>query len=581
MKKKALLSSSGDLRTVNQTLNDQLRRRRYTVFCLSVVVVVLCVRFFFSLSVPASPMFSDDYGYLKKSIYYLHGNFAMGGIDVDRQNQWGGLLYPFVIAPWQLFEGIDARHRVVFFLNSCLAALAFLAGCSIIHRMSGASSYLAPLCLAALPPLFLFTFYALTENLLFLIAVSCGWLLVRIQQQGAERKDLLLLVLLMTAGPLTRTPGFAIAAASTLTLLFYKGPRRATAFTTAFAGLLLAVATYAIVSSHISAELGLSREARYLQRVTSAAGGSREFTQAAGTAVRLLANQCWYVLLACGVWPAAFLIIGAFTPGGKGGADAARRTFLLYTVAASALFLFFSVLHLSFKFGFDPAQAGFIYGRYSDPAVLLLTIAGLGVLVSKERPKMLLLILGTALTVLLLHLSLKRLAVWTVSHTINQAGWYAFSPPDPFLQQEMLLLLVLAVGLLLHPGIQRPLVYMSLLAFYLLTLRVGMSDAMIRGTRAAHSLAGARWIQMHIPETGCVGVDTRVQHSKAPNAVKRMSDVYRALEFSTFPRAIIRTKTPEQFTACQFLYSRADAQMPDRWTRGWSNGDYAVYYRDF
>ncbi|MCB0323518.1 MAG: hypothetical protein KDD69_08090 [Bdellovibrionales bacterium] len=563
--------------------HDAAQHRRYAAYLLALVVISIGLRFVFSFQVHGSAMFSDDYGHLKKSIYYPRGDLRMDGFEQDRQNQYTGLLYPLVVAPAQLFSDLQARHQAVFFINSlCAAAFALLA-CHVLVLTTGTRSWLIPLCLFASPIPILFSYYALTENLLFPLFLLIGVALLYLRDRPSSIPLWSLLVFGIVAAFLVRpagtAAGFGAAAAIAFTFPLQRKYRLSLGGLIAFGTL----GAYWTVSQIVKRTIDYSREGKYINWLQEYFSDPSDVL----AVFKLALNQSWYILLGIGFWPVFFLLLRSLDGWQDKGTPAGdrRRTFFAYAAAAGLTSLAFCLMHLSINIEFKFEDAHFIYGRYNDPTALLLLVCGAIAMVRggnfRERAQS----IGTLVALGLLYGALSRVVAWD-SETINQAGLYLFSNDTPwyFFSSHgagypigLLVVAVAVCGFLLRG---QPLVIvavLSLLALNAHALLSGFDDAESRGARVSRALEGAAWINEHVPESECIAYDQRQRSKRAPRSIKKMYNVYLALHFAVAPRRVVAMNEPEKFHECRFVYSTADAEPAAHWREAWASKDYRVF----
>jgi len=85
--------------------------RWHVAYCLVVTLAVVALKLWIALDIQASAMVSDDYEYLNKSPYYLHGDLIMESYLFI--NEPTRILYPLVLSPWLLADDPNRRLYVV------------------------------------------------------------------------------------------------------------------------------------------------------------------------------------------------------------------------------------------------------------------------------------------------------------------------------------------------------------------------------------------------------------------------------------------------------------------------------------
>src|SRR2546428_216165 len=194
----------------------QMSPGQYIGYCLALSLALVVVKLWVSSYVPASALMADDHEYLNRSIYVVRGDLKLAGYPFSPIAY--GPLYPLVLSPWLLFADPSTRLTVVFAINAILSAAAVFLGSLIVFRLTDVTSLLVPLCLAAFAPLFQFSFYAMSEDLLFPLLLLVGWLIVDFEQTCHSTLKSILLLLAALLLPLVRVPGLAVAPALPLLL---------------------------------------------------------------------------------------------------------------------------------------------------------------------------------------------------------------------------------------------------------------------------------------------------------------------------------------------------------------------------
>ncbi|MCB0340248.1 MAG: hypothetical protein KDD53_11620, partial [Bdellovibrionales bacterium] len=370
------------------------------------------------MKIGASGMFSDDYGYLRKSIHYPAGDFFLEGMRFDKQNHYSGFLYPFVISPWRFIEGMVPRYAVVAFINSLLGLISVVASIAVFRELDKRISFLTMLLFFLLPPIFLFTFYALTENLLFPMIPMGIWFVLL----GVKRRSIfaeLGTFFVSFCAPLVRPPGLALTLALFAGKFVYAPTKRDRVLASLY--VVVSLFGYFLLARYFSNLLGHSTEVYYADRIASHFEGWRSVVVGA----TLTLNQLLYIVVSVGVWPLAFLISYWIvrTNNDEKSLDTTWRCFCLIVATSFLGFLAFSVVHLLMKFNLDPAKSDFIYGRYSDPCVFLLLLWSSVVFSDLSIQKTRLPPVAVAFASVLFFIGLLRTIGWE-SETINNAGWF-------------------------------------------------------------------------------------------------------------------------------------------------------------
>lgn len=552
-----------------------MSERAYRTYCVATAVALVALKLWIGRHVPATAMLADDYENLNRSIYVVHGDFRLNAYPFKSIAY--GPLYPLVVSPWLLFQDPALRLQTVFAINAALSALAVVFGSLTVLRLTGARSLLVPLCLAAYPPLFQFSFYAVTENLLLPMLAVVGWLAVDFAETRRRPGRLGLLFTLAVLLPLVRVPGLAVAPA--LVVLAWRhrralfGRRAGVAIALA---IVLPIVAY-VVGYRLLAES--NREEAYL-------GGLAQMAAVPGfwrLPAQLVVSQLRYLFLSTGYWVLPLVLVIALQA--RRFAVPARERwidYLLFASVAGAGFLAFAIAHLTLKqrVAWD---GQFVFGRYDDPAGFVLFVAGLAGVFALEPPtvvqKVILRVVAPAAFCLVLASGVLA-SRWV---PVNDAGLSILALGSVSIG---VVLLVTAAAAALSQLVDERRAFASAALAFVLVLgafsdRQGMRYTMARANIVSHILEGSTWIAAHLPPDARLGYDGRVIATPAPNTgnIRVVGDVYRAMMFATHPRPTVVVDSDAALARVDYLYSTlvAPAWGGVELTRVWANTDYALY----
>jgi hypothetical protein len=552
--------------------------RRYGRYCFAIALALVVVKVWIGRHVPATAMMSDDYENLNRSIYVVQGDLSLAGYPFDRIAY--GPLYPLVVSPWLLFDHPATRLAVVFAINAVLSGTAVFFGALTVFRLTGVASWIVPICLAAWAPLFQFSFYAVTENLLFPLLAVLGWLAVDVEATCRSRRRFALLIAVTVVLPLVRVPG--LAAAPAVMILLWRHRRALPGMPSAAASMVLAVllpaAAYFLLYRVV---VGSAREETYLAALAAVGRNPSGWL----LPFALAQSQLRYLFLATGYWVLPILVVVALQA--RRLPEAERRPWvdhLLWTGITAAGFVAFAVVHLT-QTQSGSGDGSFIYGRYDDPAGLLLAIAGLAALFAIRPPTVVqrVLVRGVAPVALCLVLGNGILTKRWIP--VNECGLSILAMSEVSVG-AVLLLTVLATSVSQLVDEKRLLVPAALgffLVFGVLSDWRGMTYTIGRAGMVAHTLAGRDWIAEHVPPDARVGYDGTIIDNPAPGMkIRHLSDVYRAMMFETHPRPTVIVRTEEELGQVDYLYSaffsqRFGAGGSSRLTQVWANDVYRLY----
>jgi len=554
----------------------QMGYRQYVGYCLAVSLALIFLKLSVGSYVPASALMADDHEYLNRSIYVVRGDLRLTGYPFSPIEY--GPLYPLVLSPWMLFAHPSTRFTVVFAINAILSATAVFLGSLIVFRLTQVGSLLVPLCLASFAPLFQFSFYAMSENLLFPLLLFVGWLIVDFEQTCNSAPKSIVLVLVALLLPLVRVPGLAVAPALPLLVWINRKriPRRVSA---AFvAGLTILVTASYLVAYRVVIQS--RREESYLSSLWALLSDVNRWL----FPLKLALSQIGYLFVSTGYWVLPVLIVLGLQV--RSGLEEAHRqrwiNYLTYAAVAGGAFICFALVHLIQKLNVN--EAGFIYGRYSDPTGLLLLVGGLaGVLALKPL---------TDFQRLLLQVAAPVALAWALGGVVgqdwtpvNQCGLSIFAMGMAPLRWLLLgsVLATLVNQLADRTRWYAPLALTFFLVFSLVSDRQGMAYTTLRAERVAYSFEASEWIAAHAPIEARIGYDASVLKMRVPGMPFRTMDyVYSGMMFRTYPRPSVLVDSTQKLATVDYVYSL----LPPTWEekeegksleRVWYNRAYVLY----
>ncbi|MCC6933913.1 MAG: hypothetical protein IT292_11800 [Deltaproteobacteria bacterium] len=547
----------------------------YLLYCFSLVILGVLARFFFAQFIPISALGSDDFGNLRKSIYYPQGDFFMGGLKLDDQGQYGGLLYPFSIVPWQWFSSVYAKMQALFLLNSLFAGATAFLSCLILARITTARSFLAPLIIVSCGPVFLVTYAALAENLLYTFIAFAGYTLIEFSNNPRSRKWLFLVLLSALLAPMVRQPGYAVSLGLAVALLACEfAPLRKRI---CLSGLVLIVGTVPsmLVAKQIGAIIGKQRESVYMNQVSLYFDSLSDIP----TLFSLGYNQLLYLIFAGALFPmlaVLFVFRGEIKQIFSG-----KSIYHWYALIVGGLFIAFCLLHLIIKFDLDPNVRSFIYGRYDDPALIVLLPLGLAYLLNVKALPWLSRFCFAILLMLIAYFVVARAFLDADGGTTLNISGYFFPLSYPQLFWVPIVSMgVVFIVFMLPQKIAVASCLALALVINLLTIGSGV-PALAKKARSYYRLAaGADWIIDNIDSRQCIAYNSRWADYIPRNKRKQAGKIIRMMEVFTYPRPALRSADKSQWEICSLLFAPLSAeQMPSPWQKVWQNGDYLLWQK--
>jgi|GEM_PF-2179047 len=554
-------------------------RASYLIYCAAIAAALFALKLTIARDVPATAMFSDDYSYLNKSIYYVRGDWSMRGYIF--QNIFAGVVYPYLISPWMLIDGGPLpRIYFVFALNALLSALTVFLGSLAITRANQQRSWYAPICLAAFAPLFLMSFVVLTENLVFPLLAIAAWLFADVERLLHSRRRVLLLLFVVGLLPLVRAPGLAvgIGACATLFLSVRRNCWKRPAVISALV-LLAMVLPYLLVmyfAPTISKADTDKREAKYLRTV----GDILTDPDRWWALTKVLFSQLSYITIATAGW--GITVIVAYLLPSKTVKKRRDLTSLCwFCVFSAAGFLAFACLHIGKKIKFDPAAADFVFGRYDDPAALLILLAALATLPFLRKETLswgaritLRVVTPIALLCAVAHVLEPRWA------TFNQTGLAAFCR-HPAFDAFTLLAGVVGFTLLLQIPMRSRWFTNGLAIVLIFWSAFGIRQAFLeyifpRSERIAISQEAATWLHDNAADSVRVGFDRRMFKQESPTW-GFMGLHYQALVFGIYPREFGFARTDEDLQQYDYLFTATTRTPTPDLPVAWKNKHYVLY----
>ncbi len=364
--------------------------RWHVGYSLFVALAVVTLKLWVAQDIKASAFFADDYLYLNQSPYYLRGDVAME--SYPHGQVYAGVVYPLVLSPWLLADDPAQRIYIVHAINILLSGVTVFFGSRIVARLSNSSHLLPSLCLAAMPTLVIFSFHAMTENLVFAMFTLVGWLVIDFEDTCRQPKRLLGLLFLVMLLPQVRAPGIAVVPGLVLLVWLHRrhlGRRRAWLIV---AGLLSApLAPYLVFAAAAPPYRSHAREFYYFEILSRFANEPVNYGL---RTLRLVGNQVAYLLVGSGYWilPVLLTVAVQVRRWAPGVHRDRWRDYLLFSGTSSLMVLAFCVWHLLIVIRRDlrlhgSFEPGLIYGRYNDPAMLLILIGGLASVLVLQRPR--------------------------------------------------------------------------------------------------------------------------------------------------------------------------------------------------
>lgn len=556
--------------------------KRYMWYLIFVSFVLVGAKMFIAYDVPVSALFSDDLNALNRAIYYAEGEVRMkaGGYPWKELN--AGFLYFWLITPWILFSSAT-RLFFVFFVNAICSAVFVYFGSRTVEKLSTKRSLLIPICLATLASPFQFTYYVMTENLLFALLGLLAYLVVDFRETINSRTKFAALLLVLAALPATRAPGFAAVIA--VLWLFVRNSASLGRFRSFGLGLICAVTATIPYLWHSSFFKG-ERTGHYLASITQVLHSPEriEFI------IRMLVSQIGYLLIASGAWCVPIIFI-AYLQSRKGYGENNRkmRDFLEFVIVGAGLFIALCIVHLVYKF-FDLAKAKggetnvpewFIYGRYDDPALLLIVIGALAGLfmitkMSKGQKFFYHLLLPTATVVAFYFIAEHKYV------PINQAGLSIFASNRSGLSFSIIIICILVYlsFMQLRPLGKNVITFLllALLSFNVLSVTNGMSYTVHRANKASRPLVAAKWLTAYTPKNVVLGFDKTVANQPAPLGIKNINNVYMAMVFETYPRPFVMIEGQSKLTECDYLFTLETSILIQSLDTAWTDGTYGLYH---
>lgn len=541
---------------------------------LLVLLSIAVLKLILAAQIPASALFADDYDYLNRGIYY-----GSGHIDFPETYPFrivrAGLAYPMLISSWTFFD-LENRLFWVFAVNVVLSTGTAYWGSRTITLLTGRFSVLYPVLIALLAPVFQSSYYVMTENLLYCLLALAAWLVADLERTIGRPARFGLLLGVVALLPLTRAPGLAgaaavlaVVAANRSRLGLFKTVR------TGSAVLLAGAVPYLLYLAVVSA----SREAGYARSATRKVLDATNWLPIA----QLFLAQWGYLFYAGAFLAVPFALLGLlWLTRLDAPLQQPWKNFGIFMLVNSGLLVAFCVLHLINKFGpvglNHEKATWFVFGRYDDPALLLLSLGGIAGIVclagqAGRLMEVLRILLPALAAILLLCFNPVK---WV---PINQAGLSL----DTLFRGGVMpdwMLVVTAVGfaLVYQAGLRRssgPLLA-AMLLFALGTDLGGTLYTLNRARRVDYSMQGAQWIAHNTPPSARIGYDYKLLAVPSPKSIKTMLNVYRGMMFRTFPRRFVPFRSIPDFADCDYLYTLNDRASELGRTVVWTNGDYAL-----
>jgi hypothetical protein len=534
-----------------------------------VALLTFVVKVIWALDIPTSALFADDYNALNRAIYYSQGVLDLGGTDYPFEKSSAGIVYYTLIAPWVLLPH-PLRLQFVFAVNALLGSILVFFAALAIRDLTKDKSFLVPLAMATLATPFVFNFYVMTENAVFALLGIIVFLIADFKRTTESKPRFFILLLVVALLPLTRAPGVAVLCGLLPLLLVYRktlGLRRMV-----FAAVAFVSAAFIPYVGYIRI-FGSARESRYATSLSSLLQKSETWIDA----IQLSLCQLGYVFLSGGAWTLPLVLLVAWQIKDSAGGEK-WKGFLTFNIGSAAGFLGLSLIHLIPKVARGGGNGWFTYGRYADPGLLLLVIAGLACAFFPLRDASPSRWLYRLLAPILFVVAMINFADTNWS-PVNQIGLALFANSDN-LHLELTIAALVVFGLFqINPNNAsfRTILLLSLVVFNVLTLREGMIYTEVRAKRGEYALAGANWIVANTAPDARIGFRWDITGERAPGGIKKMWNTYRAMMFRTYPRSFVQVNKETDLDKVDYLYTLRSRPMTSDETLVWSNQHYGVY----
>ena len=549
-----------------------------SIYCLVLAGVVIAIKLLWAESVPASALFADDYDSLNRAIFYHSDGIRASAEKYPFVQASAGLTYFLAISPWVYF---DLEHRLffVFFVNILLSGVSIYFCARTIYKLAPNVSFVIPLCLASLASLFQFSFYVMTENMLFAILSVLVFLSVDFLKTVKSPFRLLTLLSVLGIAPITRHPGMAVLPGMLLVLWLN---RRALSMRSMLTLTVLLISATLVPYAWYVSLFGTSRESKYIDALSSTLSdlGNWFFI------FKLTLSQLMYLTFASGIWLLPFLLLAVFYHQNLAKADSERwRNFLGFILPTVFAFVGFCMIHMIAKVIVHGAVVDsspwFPYGRYIDPAVLLCVCGGLASLAIVPTLKKYLRVL-VQIGVPLLFVVL--LMYFNGGHwvPINYAGISMFAKTSIQFQRfdmfSFWLLLFVITAFLCHSQKYRVLtIAIFVLFFNLLNIHFGMNYTIKRARNIEGALVAANWIDKNIDVDSSICYDFNVIARPAPRGIKKMGVHFKAMMFRTYPRDFVLARDRNDLEQCDYFYTLRDVPQADAFDVAWKDKDFILF----
>lgn len=563
-------------------LQYELNKKNYLRITLLVGVILILIKFVLLQHIPMSGLIADDYDYVNKARFFSRGDFLMKSYPLV--NIKTSPIYPLFLSPWTLVDGFTARHLVLFSINFMFSLLGFVFSSLAIAKMTDRRILLVPFVLSLFAIPFIFSFYFMTENLLFFLLAVIFWLMADFELTLRSKKHFSAFVVMLTFITTTRIPAFSILPAILLICLFYfryTPWKQLTAKMLILAGMPLLF--YFLIHKVL---LPGSRNQMYFDAIKQIFHHDEGYSLLTnlGTIVSLFVNQLTYQITASGFWMFPLALFSIWLLIKRDHLQNPKwRNILIFTFVSVLFFTGFCIIHLLYKFNLDPEKRWFIYGRYNDPATYLWVLLGISLLFGfitdpiKEKNAWILIaifILACLLWLISNHWHIKYVPV-------NQSGLSLFKPGKkiPFFIQIFLLTGVLAtIFTVYRPQLWKwtLLTYFSL--FQLATLISGMDYVISRSKMAMFPQEVNTYIEREVPTNATILCNKNISLESAPSSAKSMRHVYRVLFFAAHPRTvIIEPFTDAALHHADYIFSLKLPENSAAYREVWSKGPYTLY----
>lgn len=534
-------------------------------YCLVIALIATIFQYILLLDIPLSPLWAEDYNYLNRAIYYIQGDFALEGYPFGKKQS--GLLYYLLITPWVYFD-LGSRFLFLYGVNALLYGVSVYFTSMTIARLTKSYHILVPIFVGTLPFLFQFPAYIMTENLLFALLSILMYLFADSKfLDDFSKKKLIGIFILVLCLTQTRIPGLAVVPGLLYLVLSYVSLTKKHIY---YLCSLVFFGVCIVFLSSFLFDYKLSREMFYVEKLFYFFSTSTEWI----SVLDLVVSQIEYIFLSSYFWVVIFSLFFYIKV-----EDNYLKKYYNFSLIIGGFFLMFTLAHLIPKQLVYDQGSWFIYGRYNDPVLLIVSILGVvGLFYIKSFNVYEKFIFHFLVPIFFIY-ALNHVFIQNIWKPVNQCGLTLLAlDENSTIYSNIWMASVLLLCCLSLNYKQRQLIFLlCIITFNVFTNIEGYKYTKARAEAYAPLIEAADWFSQNTSSKTTICYDYTVKNLAVPGLSKKVGNTYRAMAFFNYPRKFQVADSDRDLKRCSFLFSVKDKGYSTGKPLLWGYKDYGIF----